>query len=414
MLVTAAFIGPGTVTTASKAGATCGFGLAWVVVVSVIAAIVFQEMAARLGVVTGKDLAESIRGGEKHRWHAWPATYLVLAAILVGNAAYQGGNITGATTGLNALSGIPVPLLGIGIAMLATAVLWAGRLDWIQVALTILVAIMSALFVIAMFIVRPDWGSLAASFLHPEVDSRSLLLVIGLLGTTVVPYNLFLHSRSAVAHWHQAGDSPDRVAASVTEARIDAAVSISLGGLITLAILVTAAVAFFQKGVELNGLPQIAEQLRPVLGDACYFFFCTGLFSAGLTSAITAPLAAGMVAAGCMGWGHQLSDWRTRTVMFTIMAIGLLIVMVANGRSPEQVILVAQVANGLILPIVVLFLIITMNGRTFPPAYRNKRLANSLGVLLIVIVSLLAWQQFRNAWSTLNQLMPAVESQLPR
>ena len=406
MLVTAAFIGPGTVTTASKAGAAYGFGLVWVVVLSVFAAIVFQEMAARLGIVTGRDLAESIRGGDRKRWFSMPATWLVLIAILIGNAAYQGGNITGATTGLGILTGVDSGALALFIAIVASMVLWAGRLDLIQIVLTVLVALMSGLFVAAMLIVQPDWNALLSAMVRPQFDAGSLVLVIGLLGTTVVPYNLFLHSRTAVSHWHEKDDSSETIAKNVSQARKDTSVSIALGGLITLSILVTASAAFFQKGIQLDGLSQISEQLRPVLGSACQWFFCIGLLAAGVTSAITAPLAAGIVAAGCLGWGDKLDDWRTRTVMFVIMLIGLSVVFVANGKSPDQVILVAQVANGLILPIVALFLLISMNGRSFPIRFRNKWLANTLGVALLLVVSVLAFQQFRTAKGTMDKLFP--------
>ncbi len=411
MLVTAAFIGPGTVTLASKSGAADGYGLLWVVGLSVIAAIVFQEMAARLGIVTGQDLAQSLRLGSTRRWFTIPAILLVVLAVLIGNAAYQAGNIAGATTGLSVLSGISAAWWTVLIAAVATAILWTGRLQLIQYLLTGLVALMSCVFVICMVLVRPDWYAALQGLCVPRWQPESLMLVLGLLGTTVVPYNLFLHSRSAMEQWYANDQSADDIAEKLRQSRRDTVVSISLGGLITGAILITAAGAFFQQGIALENLPQIAEQLRPLLGESSQVVFCLGLVAAGLTSAVTAPLAAGFVAAGCFGWSNRLDDWRTRAVMLTIMLIGVLVLWLAEGASPDQIILVAQVANGLILPVVAVFLVITMNRPKIPARFRNKWLANLLGVFVILVVSLIAMQKLAGAKAILERMLtqPAVQ-----
>ncbi len=412
MLVTAAFIGPGTVTLASKSGAAHGYGLLWVVGLSVIAAIVFQEMAARLGIVTGRDLAQSLRTGSAKRWLTIPAVLLVVLAVLFGNAAYQAGNIAGATTGLTVLAGGWPIVWTLLIALVATVILWIGRLQLIQIVLTVLVAIMSTLFVVCMILVGPDWRAVSQALLLPRFEAESLMLVLGLLGTTVVPYNLFLHSRSAAEQWYDRDQNPEDVAVHLRQSRRDTVVSISLGGLITASILITAAGAFFQKGETLDSLPQIAEQLRPLLGSASQGVFCLGLAAAGLTSAVTAPLAAGFVAAGSFGWSDRLDDWRTRTVMLAVMLVGVLVILLV-GSSPQQIILVAQVANALILPVVALYLVITMNRPLIPARFRNRWFANAVGVLLITVVSLIALQKLAGVKSKLEPVNTPDEIQTP-
>ncbi len=407
MIVTAAFIGPGTVTTASMAGAKFGFALAWIVVLATVATIAFQEMSARLGVVTGKDLASSLRDAARKRKPVWIATGIALIAILLGNAAFQGGNLAGATLGVSVLTGISSTIIAIVIAGAASALLWTGHMQLIQRVLTFLVAAMSAVFVLAMVFVNPDWLQILQSITKPRIPDGSLILAIGLLGTTVVPYNLFLHSRSASEFWYTEGASPDEAARHVRSARLDITSAVALGGLVTLAILLTAATAFFQKDIALEKLGQVAEQLRPVLGSACQVFFCLGLFAAGLTSAITAPLAAGIVAAGCFGWGTRLDDTRTRTLIFGVMAAGLIVVLFWAGKSPDQVIVIAQFANGLILPLIALFLLVTMNSAILPERFRNRWLANLIGCIVIVVVAILAWQQFSKASETWKLLFPA-------
>ena len=162
-----------------------------------------------------------------------------------------------------------------------------------------------------------------------------------------------------------------------------------------MSILITASAAFYENGISLNGLPDVATQLKPVLGSTSEFIFCLGLTAAGLTSAITAPLAAGFVAAGCFGWGRDLRDWRTRSVMMLVVAFGVgAILFTAKGSSPDEIILFAQVANGLILPVVAVFLMWIMNRAEKLQSFRNGSLANLLGVVVIIVVSLIAFRQY--------------------
>ncbi len=418
LLVTAAFIGPGTVTVASKSGATFGYSLLWVVVFSVLATMVFQEMAARLGVVTGHDLSVALRMSSRKRLLRFGIIGLVLGAILIGNAAYQAGNIGGATTGLSVLTGYSIIVWAVIIAVAAAVVLMSGRFVIIQAVLVTLVAIMSGLFVLSMIIVQPDWPAIGAGLMVPHIENAEggLLMVIGLLGTTVVPYNLFLHSRSAVETWHGDGD----VSESLTQARRDSAFSILLGGVITASIIITAAAAFFEKGMNINNLAEIAAQLRPVLGQASEAVFCLGLAAAGLTSAITAPLAAGFATAGCLGWNREISDWRTRVVMLGVIGAGLATICLLSkgsdpsqmGASPEQIIVFAQVANGLILPVVAIFLLYVMNQPRFLGRFRNGWLANALGAFVIVVAVALAARQMYSAGTKIQSWFePAVAQQ---
>jgi NRAMP (natural resistance-associated macrophage protein)-like metal ion transporter len=403
MLVTAAFIGPGTVLTCSKAGASYGYGLLWVLVLATLATIVFQEMAARLGIVTRKDLARTLRERAWKKWLVIPATLLMLVAILFGNAAYQAGNLTGTAEGLAALTGVDTMFWVWTSAVTAALILMFGRMQSIQLLLTALVGLMSVLFVACALWIAPDWKQMAYGLVVPRWEPGSLIVILGLLGTTVVPYNLFLHSRSAISHWSEAGGKDDAtIAESIRESRKDSILAISIGGLISMAILITAAGVFYENGITLDTLPQIAGQLTPLVGRASHVVFCLGLFSAGFTSAITAPLAAGIVAAGCLGWGDNLADWRTRAVMLGVIAAGVAAFTIWR-KTPVELILIAQVANGLILPIVALFLVVAMNARDFPRRFRNGPVANVLAIALLLIVSLLAWRQFLVVWKSVNQ-----------
>lgn len=378
LLVAAAFVGPGTVTTASVAGADFGFALLWALVFSVVAAIVLQEMAARLGVVSREGLGEALRTTFDSRAVQIAAIVLVVAAITVGNAAFQTGNLTGAALGLQAIFGGGTALWATIVAVLAAALLATGSYKAVERVLVWLVVLMGVVFVVTALIVTPNPLDLLAG-LVPRVPSGSVLTVVALIGTTVVPYNLFLHASSVQDKWPE--DVPTERA--VREATLDTRLSIGVGGLVTLAILTTAAAALFTQGQSVENAGDMALQLEPLLGPAAKFFFATGLLAAGVTSSVTAPLAAAYATAGALGWSRDLSDPRFKAIWAVIIVVGVVFAFV--GSSPTQVIVFAQAANGLILPVVAVFLLVVMNRSDLLGDHVNSTRANIVGGIVVLI-----------------------------
>ena len=337
LIVAAAFIGPGTVLTASKAGATYGYSLLWAVLFAVCGAIVLQEMAARVGIVTGNGLAQAIHKSFDAPLIRWAMLGLVLIAILFGNAAYQTGNIIGASVGLEVLTQLDIKIWICVIAIAALAVIWVGRFDVFQILLAVLVAVMSGLFIVATVMGGPDLLQIVKGLFVPKIQEGSAWLVIGLIGTTVVPYNLFLHANAAATKWAkgESSESAESTRRAIRFSLVDTILSIGIGGLITGAILVTAAVAFSGTDTQLANVRDIAIQLRPALGPWAERLFAVGLLAAGLTSAITAPIAAGYATAGCFGWPAKISDWRLK-VTATLVVIAGVVCGIYFGSSPKE------------------------------------------------------------------------------
>jgi NRAMP (natural resistance-associated macrophage protein)-like metal ion transporter len=378
LLVTAAFIGPGTVTTATLAGGNFGYALVWALVFSVIATFVLQEMASRLGLVTGKGLAEAIRQQFSGIYRVL-AIVLVVSAIGIGNAAYQAGNLTGAALGLTNITKMPLPLWIWLLAGAASSLLAVGKYKLIEQALIALVMLMSVVFVITMFMAGPDISAFISGLVTFSAPSGSSLMIIALIGTTVVPYNLFLHA-SIVAKQLKQTDLHQ----SITDNRIDTGLSVGLGGLITLAILSCAATAFFASQTQVQA-SNIASQLEPLLGQYANVFFACGLFAAGLTSAITAPLAAAYAVTGAFAWPSELSDKRFKAVWLIVMVAGVM--FASLGIKPLVAILFAQATNGLLLPIIAVFLICTVNNRNLMGQHANGKLSNLVGAVIVIVVS---------------------------
>ncbi|MDC7223358.1 MAG: Nramp family divalent metal transporter [Spirochaetales bacterium] len=373
-IVTAAFIGPGTVTTASLAGANYGYALLWAMVFSIAATIILQEMSARLGIVTRQGLGEALREQFTNPVVKYLCVFLVISAIGIGCAAYETGNILGGALGLEAVTGISMniwgPLMGIGAFIL----LYSGSYKLVEKFLVGLVVAMSTIFITTAIIVKPDLEAVLAG-LVPRVPQGSALIVVALIGTTVVPYNLFLHASAVQERWKDAG--------GLKESRTDITFSMILGGLISMTIIITASAAFFGTGVSITNAGEMARQLEPLLGSWAKNIFAFGLFSAGLSSAITAPLAAAYATAGALGWKKDMKDKRFRAVWMTVLAIGIL--FSAIGLKPLKAIIFAQAANGILLPVVAIFLLYVMNNKERLKQHVNSPLSNVLGSAVVLV-----------------------------
>jgi manganese transport protein len=380
LLVMAAFIGPGTVTTASKAGAQYGFALMWALLFSILATLVLQEMAARLGLVTGKGLSEALRTSFDNRFFSMMATVLVILAIGFGNAAYESGNIAGASMGLAAITPYSTNLWAIVVGGIAFALLASGRYRVVERGLIVLVVVMSAVFLTTMVMVGPDLSGIWRGLTRPSLPAGSTLTVMALIGTTVVPYNLFLHASSVREKWPDSVPTED----ALRESRRDSVLFIGLGGLITLAIVTTAATAFFGADTALSAAT-ISQQLEPLLGPAAKYFFAIGLLAAGLTSAITSPLAAAYAVSGALGWKTDLTDRRFKVIWAVVLGCGML--AAALGTRPINAIIFAQAANGFLLPIIAVYLLYVMNSTSLLGKYKNSWRSNIVGTLVVLVVS---------------------------
>ena len=380
LLVTAAFVGPGTIATASSAGANFGYSLAWALLFSVAATVILQEMSVRQAIVTKNGLAATMREALGRNVLGRGVLLLVVAAVGVGNAAYESGNIAGAALAISQLAEGKQALWATLIGVLAGCFLFAPAYRQLEVALIVLVLAMSAVFLSSAFVLGVDLPALIKGVTSPKLSSASATTVVALIGTTVVPYNLFLQANAARDRWEHETDR----AQALRAARIDTFASIGLGGLVTLAIISSAAVSFFAQQMAFTN-ESFSRQLDPILGQSGRYFFAVGLFAAGLTSAVTAPLAAAYAGCGALGWSEQMQSTAFRSVALCVLITG--VVFAVLGTRPLALILFAQAANGLMLPVVALTLLWLMNQKRFLGDAANRPLSNLLG-FIVALVSL--------------------------
>ena len=374
--VAAAFVGPGTVTACTLAGANFGYALIWTLVFATVATIILQDMASRLGVGARLGLGEALVHPSNGPILKWTAIILGFSALVIGNAAYEGGNIIGGVLGLETLvpngqAIRPVFILAMGVG--AAMVLLLGKYKLMERLLIGLVILMSLAFAGAIFVVQPDLAAIVSG-LAPKIPDGGLLTSIALIGTTIVPYNLFLHASTARERWQET--TPETVAAAKTDTRV----SIGLGGLISILILSTAAATLFGEGITINNAADMAQSIEPAYGPLAAILISLGLFAAGMSSAITAPLATAYALT-------ELTGAKRGGYLFKLTALGILIFGIGvalSGLRPIQIIFIAQVANGLLLPIVSIFLLITMNRRSLLGGYVNSPVQNVLGGLVVL------------------------------
>lgn len=389
-LVAAAFIGPGTVTSCSTSGANYGYTLLWAMLLSVISVIIMQLMAARVGIVSKMGLGQALREKFTGKTARILLAILVIAAVFIGNIAYETGNITGSVLGVQAA--IPAAgsetgriILIIVITIVAFALLWSGSHKYIEKFLTALVVIMGVIFLITAIASKPDWAGVLKGIFGFQVpkEENAWMTIAALMGTTVVPYNIYLHASSAAKKWSEDADAEE----SLANSRLDSILSIGLGGLISMAIIICASAAkdaAILRGEELviaNG-GDMARSLEPLLGNWATVIFGIGLFAAGISSAITAPLAAAYASTGILGWNEDLKDKKFKIFWIIVIAFGLF-ASIFLGKSPTEIILFAQAANAFLLPITGILLLIVANDKKIMKKYNNNVVFNIFAVLVI-------------------------------
>ncbi len=363
LVIAAAFVGPGTVTTAAAAGAAHGYQLLWALLFSIFACIVLQEAAARLTIVTGLSLGQTLR----KRFSSSVFVWLIGLSIFLGCMAYEAGNLLGAIGGISLLSShLPQWAFTVIITGISIVLLYLGKTDQVAKVLGGLVAFMGLGLLYAAFSTGIDWLEAAKGVIIPRVPKGGTLLVLGLIGTTIVPYNIFLGAGMAEGK-------------TLSNMRHGLIISVVLGGIISMAVLVLGAGL-----TESFSFESLYEKLRYTHGAWMGYVFVFGLFGAGFTSTITAALAGAMtirsIHANGQDWGDDSKQFRGLWAIIVLAGC----IFGVSGVKPIPVIIAAQAANGLILPLITLAIWVLMNRKSM-----LKEHINGFGWNVAMLITLL-------------------------
>ncbi len=402
-LVAAGFIGPGTVTTCTVSGANYGYTMLWALVFATVATIIFQEMASRVGIVSQKGLGENIRDRISNPALKWIAIVVVIIAIFIGNIAYETGNITGGILGIQAvLPDISIIPIVIVLGILAFAAMWVGSYKLVEIILTGIVVFMGVVFLVTALASSPDWGAVVSGMFVPTLPSTEqtggvspILVAVGLIGTTIVPYNLFLHASGASERFKD----PEQI----SDARFDTVLSIGLGGIISMAILICAAANIYGTDVTVANGKDMALALEPLLGSWATWMIGLGLLAAGFSSAITASFSAAYAVNGVLGLKKSIKDIQFKVIWMIVLAAGCIMAIVL-GSSPTQLILVAQAANAILLPVMAFFVLYCANGKDLGE-WKNHAFANIAGIVIIVITLFICYRNMSSFIASVEKLI---------
>lgn len=381
LVIAAAFVGPGTVTTAASAGAGHGFDLLWALLFSMLACIVLQEAAARVTIASGRSLGQAL----KERFKSSKLVWTIAIAIFLGCAAYEAGNILGAISGLALfIPNVQKWLFTLLIVAISASVLLSGKTTTVANVLGILVAVMGLAFLSAALSTPVDMQAMTKGLFIPSVSSEKAVLVLGLVGTTIVPYNIFLGSGLAEGQ-------------TMKQMRSGLIASIILGGIISMAVLIV--------GTNLQGqfsFENLYQALIENFGGYMGYVLGIGLFAAGFTSSITAALAGAITVKSVTGNGDKWteSSLNYRLLWVAILATGL--VFGVLDIRPVPVIILAQAANGLILPLLAFAIWVLVNNRDLMSEHVNSAGLNLAMLITVWVSSLLG---FINVFKALSNVL---------
>ena len=381
LLVTVGFIDPGNWASNMAAGSTYGYALLWVVTLSTIMLIVLQHNVAHLGIVTGECLAESC----SHHLPR-PVARIVLATALLATVATMMAEVLGGAIALNMLFGLPERIGSIIIAAVALALLLTNSYGKIEKWIIGFVSIIGISFLAELAMVHVDWASAGAGWVVPTFPDGSSAIIVSVLGAVIMPHNLFLHSEVIQSqHFEDKGEAV--IQERLDHEFVDTLFSMGVGWAINSAMVVLAASTFFAHGIVIDDLSLAASTLEPLLGSAARVIFALALLFAGLSSSVTAGMAAGIISSGIADEPYDIHD--RHSSLGVIAAFVGAVIVIFFVTDPFQGLVWSQALLSLQLPIT----IFTQIWLTSSPAVMGKY-ANGprLKVLLVgigVVVTIL-------------------------
>ena len=384
-----AIIGPGLITasadndapgiaTYSMAGSRYGYGFLWVIVAITIGEVVIQEMAARMGAVTGKGTADLIRERFGVKTTTFAMFCLLLANLGTTIAEFAGIAAAGELFGISRF--ITVPLAGLLITLL---VLKGG---YNKVEKVMLFLCLSALaYVATVFILKPDWGEIARGALvpHLELSKGYILTILAVIGTTITPWGIF-YLQASVA---DKGVDMDKYG----HTKIDVGFGAGWGNIISAFIIITTAAALFTKGIVVSNATEAALALEPLAGSASRILFAVGLLGASLLAISVLPLATTYAMCEAFGFERGLNRPMKEAPAFyttfsVITILSIFSILFVPSESLFQFMLYSQSLNGILLPILLVLVLILANNRTIMGRWTNKAFQNVLAIAMTVMI----------------------------
>ncbi len=382
-LVSVGYMDPGNWATDLEGGSRFGYSLLWVILMSNMMAVLLQTLSARLGIVTGKDLAQACRSEYSKRtsFALW-----ILGEIAI--AACDLAEVLGTILGLNLLFGIPL-LWGALITLFDTFLLLAIQklgIRKMEAFILSLITVIAGGFIINLFFAKPDWH-IAVTGVIPSIPEGSIYIILGIIGATVMPHNLYLHS--SLVQTRKVSRMADSKAQACKYNLLDSAIALNAAFFVNAAILVLAASVFYKNGVVVTEIQQAYQLLEQLLGtNAAAIAFGIALLAAGQSSTLTGTLAGQIVMEGFIR--IRLTPYLRRLLTRSIALVPAVIVIYISGdQGTYKLLILSQVILSLQLPFAIVPLVHFTSDKLKMGAFVNKLWVKMLAWTASAIIILL-------------------------
>jgi manganese transport protein len=378
LVASIAYVDPGNFATNIQAGARYGYTLLWVVLAANVIAMLFQALSAKLGIVTGQNLAEMCRlhFPQPIVWAMWAISEV--AAMATDLAEFLGGAI-----GLSLLFHMPL-FAGMVVTAAVTylILLLEGRgFRPLELVISALVGVIALSYVVEMFIAPVDWGAAALHTVLPQIeDAQALLIAVGIIGATVMPHAIYLHSGLTQNRTPSRHDKDRRVLVRLSN--VEVVVALTAAGLVNLAMVAMASSAFHAGHSDVAEIETAYHTLTPLLGAGAASLFLLSLIASGISSSVVGTIAGQMIMQGFVGF--RIPVWLRRVV-----TMAPAFVVVGMGINATQALVVSQVILSIALPLPMIALLIFTGRRAIMGTFVNTRLTMAAAVAATVLVVVL-------------------------
>lgn len=374
-IVSVAYIDPGNFATNISGGSKFNYNLIWVILWSNLMAIFLQSLSAKLGIATGYNLPQMCGRvfSRKINWCFWIVAEL--AAIATNLAEFLGS-----TLGLYLLFHIPMPIAGLMTAIITFLIIYMGKYGQrvVETLISVLVAVICVSYALEVFLAKPDWSAAGLHALLPSLpNGEAVMIAVGMLGATVMPHVIFLHSQLVQERNTHTSDEAKKEHFKME--RLDITIAMNIAFIINAAMVIVSAAVFYRNGLVVETIEQAHQSLSPLLGAASSGAFGLALIASGLSSSVVGTMAGTTIMQGFVGL--KVSDNLTRIVT---MLPAMLIILI--GINPMQALIISQVILSFILPVAIIPMLIITKRKDLMGALVNKPITNVVGWIIASII----------------------------
>lgn len=373
-IVSVAYIDPGNFATNISGGSNFNYTLLWVILWSNLMAIFLQTLSAKLGIVTGIDLATHCGQIFRRRTNVMLWVITLFTAI----ATYM-AEFLGATLGFYLLFGIPLLWAGVLTILVTFLIVYLQRFGQhvVERTIVLLVAVIGISYFVEIFLAKPDWGKVVYHTLIPSLGPESILVAVGMLGATVMPHVIFLHSELVKSR--RTSEDIQDIKRHFNMERLDIIFAMNIAFLVNAAMLIVAASVFYSKGIPVDTIEEAHRSLAPLLGTLSSGAFGLALLASGLSSSTVGAMAGDCMMKGFIGLNIPINIRRIITIIPAMILLWL-------GLNPMKILILSQVTLSFALPAAIIPLLIITSKKEVMGVMANRKSTNIIGCVIVTLV----------------------------